>query len=136
MLMKASSLNGQPGSGRPEERPVHEGRGHDPAEQRSSRPFLGGQAPGADPPVAVPGLPALDPHGVEHAVAFHRVGVAAQRVEPRVGAIAYEHALEVRRVAPLDVKVGGVGLGVHGREAASERGDGRRVDYEQGWRRH
>ena len=44
--------------------------------------------------------------------------------------------MQVRRQASLDVEVGGVGLGVHGREAAAECGDGGRVDYREGWRRH
>ncbi len=100
----------------PEEALVDESRCHDAAVQGAAGALLGLEPAGAHPPVAVPGLSRPDPHGVDHPVAFHRVHVAAERRELRVGAVAHENALDVVGKASVHLQIVGVAL-------AADRGE-------------
>ncbi len=58
--------------------------------------LLGHEAAGSDEAVTVAGLPVVEIHGVDHAVAVHRIGVV-DRLETWIGSVAHISATEVPR---------------------------------------
>jgi hypothetical protein len=101
----------------PEHALIDERRSHDAAVEGLTGSLLGFQPIRLNEPVPVSRLPAADPHRMDHPIAFQREGVAAERRELRVGAVAHEDAVDVARKTALDQQLIGVALPAYRRES-------------------